>query len=133
MLQSRIIFQNEIRAIITDEKIYSEQNGYIIEVFNFDLFYYLFALKKRMKKYLLLLIGLFLFTACPMSKDAEKYTAKSVERNYSILTVVDNLSNPWGMTWLPDGSMLITEKSGTLIHFKNGKKIEIENVPEVYD
>jgi glucose/arabinose dehydrogenase len=58
---------------------------------------------------------------------------KLAERNYRIETVVQNLSNPWGMTWLPDGSMLITEKNGALIHFKEGEKIEIKNVPEVYD
>lgn len=53
--------------------------------------------------------------------------------SYTIENVVDNLQNPWGMTWLPDGSMLITEKSGEIIHFKNGIKTEVKNVPEVYN
>ncbi len=53
--------------------------------------------------------------------------------SYSYERVVDNLNNPWGMDWLPDGSMLITEKSGELIHFKNGKKTTVTNVPEVYN
>jgi glucose/arabinose dehydrogenase len=34
------------------------------------------------------------------------------------------------MAWLPDGSMLVTEKSGILYHLKNGSKLK--NVPEVY-
>jgi len=54
-------------------------------------------------------------------------------RNYSIEMVVDNLDNPWGMTWLPDGSMLITEKAGSIIHFNKGIKTNIENVPNVYN
>jgi len=54
------------------------------------------------------------------------------DRTYSVENVVDNLNNPWGMTWLPDGSMLITEKSGDLIHFKDGEKTEIGNLPEIY-
>ncbi|MEZ4875310.1 MAG: PQQ-dependent sugar dehydrogenase [Flavobacteriaceae bacterium] len=54
-------------------------------------------------------------------------------RPYTIETVVDGLNNPWGMTWLPDGSMLITEKSGELIHFANGVKTQIKNVPKVYN
>ena len=43
------------------------------------------------------------------------------------------LNNPWGFTFLPDNSILITEKEGRIIHFKNGEKIEIKNVPEVYN
>jgi glucose/arabinose dehydrogenase len=46
--------------------------------------------------------------------------------------VVSDLSNPWGFTFLPDKSMLITEKSGKLIHFKNGKKTMIGGLPKVY-
>ena len=37
------------------------------------------------------------------------------------------------MAFLPDGSLLITEKSGELIHFKDGVKQEIAGVPEVYN
>ena len=46
--------------------------------------------------------------------------------------IVSDLNNPWGFTFLPDESMLITEKSGKLIHFKNGKKTNISGVPEIY-
>ena len=54
------------------------------------------------------------------------------QRNYSMERIVNNLSNPWGMTWLPDGSMLITEKSGEIIRFENGNKSRIENLPDIY-
>ena len=54
------------------------------------------------------------------------------EINYMVETVVPDLEIPWGMAFLPDGSMLITEKSGELIHFKDGKKNYVEDVPEVY-
>ncbi|WP_370392046.1 PQQ-dependent sugar dehydrogenase [uncultured Winogradskyella sp.] len=46
--------------------------------------------------------------------------------------VVGDLSIPWGFCFLPDGAMLITEKSGALIHFKNGKKTNIEGLPDIY-
>ena len=54
----------------------------------------------------------------------------SNERPYEIEWVVEGLTNPWGMTWLPDGSMLITEKSGKLIHYNNQNKIEIQGLPD---
>ncbi|PIB38793.1 PQQ-dependent sugar dehydrogenase [Maribacter sp. 4G9] len=45
---------------------------------------------------------------------------------------VDDLQIPWGFTFLPDGSMLITEKNGDLVHFFNGKKTKIANAPKIY-
>ncbi|HPF11733.1 MAG TPA: PQQ-dependent sugar dehydrogenase [Flavobacteriaceae bacterium] len=53
-------------------------------------------------------------------------------RGYSIEKVVDNLNNPWGMDWLPDGSLLITEKKGEIMLFRNDIKTKVSNVPEVY-
>ena len=46
--------------------------------------------------------------------------------------VVSELNIPWGFTFLPDGSMLINEKAGELIHFNNGKKTTISGLPEIY-
>lgn len=43
-----------------------------------------------------------------------------------------DLKNPWGFTFLPDNSILLTEKGRELILFKNGVKNEIEHLPEVY-
>ena len=97
-----------------------------------------------MKNHFLLLSILVVFTACPKTKEttAKKHAQEELfgqqqlsvpPRDYKLETVVDNLSNPWGMTWLPDGSLLITEKGGKLIRFRNGKKTTIKNVPEVYN
>ncbi|MEZ4858164.1 MAG: PQQ-dependent sugar dehydrogenase [Flavobacteriaceae bacterium] len=78
----------------------------------------------------LLTVGMW---ACKNNNNPETALSVSHERPYTIETVVDHLNNPWGMAWLPDGSMLITEKEGELIHFKNGIKTPIKNVPEVYN
>jgi len=46
--------------------------------------------------------------------------------------LVDEIPIPWGLAFLPNDGMLITEISGELIHFKDGKKSKVSNVPEVY-
>jgi glucose/arabinose dehydrogenase len=44
------------------------------------------------------------------------------------------LDNPWGMTFLPDGGLLITEKPGRLRQYANGQLSEpIAGVPAVVD
>ncbi len=45
--------------------------------------------------------------------------------------VISDLEIPWGFDFLPNGSILLTEKSGTLIHFNDGKKVEIDGLPEI--
>ncbi len=58
------------------------------------------------------------------------YNAQSLNKDFEVL--VPDLTIPWGFDFLPDGSMLINEKSGTLIHFKNGIKTNISGLPEIY-
>jgi glucose/arabinose dehydrogenase len=52
--------------------------------------------------------------------------------NYKIEQVATGISIPWGMVMLPDGTLLVTEKSGILFHVKNGVNTEVKNVPKVY-
>ena len=48
-------------------------------------------------------------------------------------TVVAGLENPWSMAWLPDGSMLITERPGRIRRFKDGVlgKESLSGIPKV--
>ncbi len=64
------------------------------------------------------------FCACAQDKNPKN-------RQHSHEVVISDLSIPWGFTFLPDKSMLITEKSGELIHFKNGKKRQITGLPKI--
>ena len=61
---------------------------------------------------------------------SEVITAESAE--YEVEEVVTGMQIPWGVAQLPDGGLLITEKSGELILFKNGQKQQISGTPEVY-
>lgn len=66
------------------------------------------------------------------AQDAENQVNVPSEIPFTAELLIDGLQIPWGMAFLPDNSMLVTEKSGEIIHFKDGKKTEIKNVPEVY-
>jgi aldose sugar dehydrogenase len=50
-------------------------------------------------------------------------------------TLYSELENPWGMTWLPDGRMLVTERKGEILVFKDdsytGEKIQ--GLPAVHN
>ncbi len=46
------------------------------------------------------------------SKTFAPHTAK--DQSFLVKTLVQKLEHPWGMTWLPSGEMLITEREGRL-------------------
>jgi glucose/arabinose dehydrogenase len=85
-----------------------------------------------MKFTLFLSLFLSLAVSCAQKKK-DDVALQTQTPSYKIEKAVSDLSNPWGMAWLPDGSMLITEKDGRLLHFKKGEKTEIANVPKVYN
>ncbi len=67
-------------------------------------------------------------TAAPVV-DAATVSTKAGPVNVEPLAKLDN---PWGMAYLPDGRLLITEKPGTLRIFADGKLSEpVEGVPAV--
>ena len=104
-----------------------------------------------MKLFKLLLSVLILsnFSSCKNEEKSSEDTAQTTTTNeqtipqetldlvdntsYTTELVVDGIDIPWGIDFLPDESMLVTEKSGTLYHIINGKKTAIKNVPAVYN
>ena len=66
----------------------------------------------------------------PVLSDRNVATAN----NFKTTTVTEGLERPWGMAWLPDGSILITERPGRLRIVRNGE-LDLEpiaGVPEVF-
>lgn len=82
--------------------------------------------------HLILTITLISLVACAQQSESSIEAQAPETLNYTTELVVGDINIPWSMAFLPDGSMLITEKSGELIHFKNGKKQLIAGVPEIY-
>lgn len=52
---------------------------------------------------------------------------------FRAVTVVEGLSHPWSMAWLPNGDMLVTERDGTIRTVRDGELLPepMANVPEV--
>ena len=69
-------------------------------------------------------------SACGQNKPNEVNLPK--KELFTIETVVEGINNPWGMVFLPDGSMLVSDKEGALIKVTQGVKTDISNAPKVY-
>ncbi|WP_412561274.1 PQQ-dependent sugar dehydrogenase [Winogradskyella sp. MIT101101] len=82
-------------------------------------------MKTLYSKFAVILLMTLSFTACAQDKNP-------VNNQNTHEVVVPELNIPWGFTFLPDGAILITEKSGELIHFKDGEKTTISGLPEIY-
>jgi len=103
-----------------------------VQIYGFLLYSIIFFCKFNTNFYMmkiqkLILLKLILLSLISCAQD--KSTATSIE--YSHEVVVSDLTIPWGFEFLPDQSMLITEKQGELIHFKNGIKTTISGLPAI--
>jgi glucose/arabinose dehydrogenase len=56
------------------------------------------------------------------------------QQNFRRVTVLQGLERPWGIAWLPDGAMLVTERPGRLRIVRDGKlgPTPITGVPQVF-
>ncbi len=54
---------------------------------------------------------------------------------FHIDTLFSGLDNPWGMAWLLDGKMLVTERKGEILVFENDRYTgeKLEGFPETYE
>jgi glucose/arabinose dehydrogenase len=61
-------------------------------------------------------------------------TFSTQQADFRVNVLAEDLDNPWGMAFLPDGGLLITSKPGRLLLFRDGTlRGEIGGVPEVVD
>lgn len=52
---------------------------------------------------------------------------------FSLETISSEILMPWGMVWLPDGDMLVTDRNGDIFRVSNGQVGEpLEGVPVVH-
>jgi glucose/arabinose dehydrogenase len=80
-----------------------------------------------------------IWTACG-PKEAEQgteqaFTTQTEKMLIKVDTLYNELENPWGMTWLSDGRMLITERKGEILIFKDDKFTgeKVQGLPAVHN
>lgn len=65
------------------------------------------------------LLSLLGFLAC--DTEANLTEAQNETESVNAELVTDQLNNPWGMAFLPNGDILVTEKSGSIVRVSNGE------------
>lgn len=80
-----------------------------------------------------------LWTACGPKEPAaasidEAFTTQTERLLIKVDTLYTEFENPWGMTWLGDGRMLVTERKGEILIFKDDKFTgeKIQGLPAVH-
>ena len=79
--------------------------------------------------------ALCLGAAGPLAAAERLGTYESAEHSFHLVKVTDGLEHPWGLAFLPDGRMLVTERPGRLRIVDGGKLLPepVSGVPEVWD
>jgi len=65
---------------------------------------------------------------------AQSDVYSAANHDYTVVTVAEDLVQPWSMAWLPGGDMLITEKPGRLRVVRDGNLLPeaVPGVPDVF-
>ena len=63
------------------------------------------------------------------------FSAPSFTQDYKVKKVGKAFSHPWGISVFDNDEVLITERGGNLfkVNIKNGSRLKISNLPEVYN
>ncbi len=70
----------------------------------------------------------------PEEENSTGTIIESGKQKFKVDTITKKLSNPWGIAFLPDGRILVTERKGEIRIVQDGKLLDetISGVPAVY-
>lgn len=77
-------------------------------------------------------LALSVAAACGIA--AEGKQIRSEKHSFNVVTLVENLDHPWSIAWLPDGRMLVTERSGRLRIVSKDFKLDpkpVDGLPKI--
>jgi glucose/arabinose dehydrogenase len=79
-------------------------------------------------------VALALIALISISCAGEKTSVQSEKHSFNVVTLVEGLQNPWSIAWLPDGRMLVTERTGRLRIVGKNFRLDpqvVEGLPEI--
>ncbi len=90
-----------------------------------------------MKILITLIVSILAAAGCPNTIWAKPFMTTGdvpAQGGFRAVTLVDTLEHPWGMAWLPNGDLLITERPGRLRRVRDGRLIPdpIPGIPRVF-
>ena len=73
-------------------------------------------------------------SAIPKRMRTAETNKELTPNSFKQVTVAKDLERPWGMAWLPDGAILITERVGRVKILRNGslEQIAIAEIPNLF-
>ena len=86
-----------------------------------------------MKSYffLILINSIFYITSC-ISQENPPMIETPDQSKYTTELIVDGIDIPWGMDFINEEELLVTDKKGTLYHVLRGVKTEVSGLPKIY-
>jgi len=90
---------------------------------------------RKLSYYCWFLSVLCVVSCSPQKEEVPDGTVVQSEKlKFAVNIITDELKNPWGIAFLPDGRALVTERAGEIRIIKDGKLLDekIQGVPPVY-
>ena len=83
---------------------------------------------------LIWLSSLLIFFSLQLScaQDNPPFIESPTEVDYTYKTIVEGIDIPWGMAFISENDLLVTEKSGLLYRVTEGVKQTVEGLPPIY-
>ena len=76
-------------------------------------------------------IGIFCIISCISQENPPKVETPD-QSKFTTESIVDGIDIPWGMDFISENEILVTEKKGILYRVSNGEKAEVSGLPEIY-
>ncbi|MFD1911942.1 PQQ-dependent sugar dehydrogenase [Halodurantibacterium flavum] len=80
----------------------------------------------------LIALGLGAGMAAAGAATAQDATLETSLGEAQLSTIATGLNEPWAIAFLPQGEVLVSERDGRLLHFRDGEQHEVTGLPEVF-